>query len=120
MAISNLNNIQGDVLWEDTSLNPNLPSSPVTSLNKALKTTNKRVINAINEVNTTAQSVKTSNQNLINQLNKSLGDFSNGIDGIDIITAIKDLQTELEALKTGGTGTGTGSAGNDGSFLLNF
>lgn len=124
MPVSNLNNIQHDVLWEDTATNPNLPKSNVSSLNKALKTTNTRLIKAINEVHANNQAIMAANQNLINQLNTALGDFASGVNGTDMTTAIKEMQAELDALKagggTGGTGgTGTGSE-NTGSFLLNF
>jgi len=53
---SELNKLQYDILYNSTDENEYLTSSPVESLNKALKTENKRIILAINEILRNTQS----------------------------------------------------------------
>lgn len=47
---TDLQDLQVDALTTSTASNPQMPSSPVPSLNKALKTNDKRAVGAINEV----------------------------------------------------------------------
>lgn len=74
---------QSDILWETTKTNPYLKSSRKPSRNKALDTSNKNVIKAINEVNTYSKNLSRTLTNGLAAQNTYIGDFSNNKDLYD-------------------------------------
>lgn len=71
---TDLQDLQFDALATSTLGNPQLPSSPISTLNKALKTTSKFVIGAINEVNTLALGTSNAFTSFSATYNNILGD----------------------------------------------
>jgi hypothetical protein len=74
---TDLYDLQFDALWQDTGVNPQLAPSAVPSLDKSLKTTNKRVIKAINEIR---EAVASNNQTVSTigaNVKSALGDVEN-------------------------------------------
>lgn len=68
---------QYDNLFETTAQNPYLKYSRKASKNKALNTTSKGVIPAINELKTSSDTINTTLINGLAAQNKYLGDFAN-------------------------------------------
>ena len=110
------NQLQHDILTSKTSSNPLFTSSPVPTMNKALSTTDKRIVGAINEL-------KKENANTLTSLNNNLDGFLNVIGnyntnpdlltnlqliGTDIISIIIAMDTEIKELKKQISGGSTG------------
>lgn len=107
--------LQADILWDDTSSNPNLTSSTIPSKNKALNTKSKRVIGAINELNSNIENVSSTLDNNLTNFISVLGDYNLNPDYLEelkkiapsILEAIKVMYDEIQALKQNqGSGSG--------------
>lgn len=107
--------LQADILWDDTSSNPNLTSSTIPSKNKALNTKSKRVIGAINELNSNIENVSSTLDNNLTNFISVLGDYNLNPDYLEelnkiapsILEAIKVMYDEIQALKRNqGSGSG--------------
>lgn len=110
--------LQADILWDDTSSNPNLTSSTIPSKNKALNTKSKRVIGAINELNSNIENVSSTLDNNLTNFISVLGDYNLNPDYLEelnkiapsILEAIKVMYDEIQALKQNqGSGGGSGA-----------
>ena len=71
---------QYDILFVDTQDNPYLKSASRESKNKALKTSDKRIIKAINEIKAKADSVEASTNSFIAFTNNIIGDHAGDAD----------------------------------------
>lgn len=116
-----LNQLQSDVLWESIADNPLLAEHAIASLDKSLKTTNKRIIKAINEVLTESNKSLEAVNGFTSRFNLVLGDEITDPTLLDKIYEIdtnffnaiykiyKDLETQkgrIDALETNGGGSG--------------
>ena len=71
---------QYDILFVDTQDNPYLKSASRESKNKALKTSDKRIIKAINEIKAKADSVESTTNSFIAFTNNIIGDHAGDAD----------------------------------------
>lgn len=107
--------LQADVLWEDTSTNPNLTSSSIPSKNKAFKTTNKRTIGAVNELKESIDKIQKTVDINISSFIEVLGDYNldpslkEDLTNIapSILEAIKVMYDEIQLLKQNSGSGGT-------------
>lgn len=142
---ADLNDYQSDVLWTDTASNPKLPASPVPALSKALKTTQKRPIKAVNELYDAVQQNNSTVANMSSSMNKVMGNVTGNVQlladlnkiGPDAISAIivlykmmagPDLNNPVSIEDFAGSiheainllKQESAKPKNDGSFLLNM
>ena len=76
---TNIQELQMDVLNEDTSLNPLFTYSKVATRTKALNTTAKTVVKAINEVLMRTNSINTDLNSALSRIMKLLGNTSDPV-----------------------------------------
>lgn len=80
---ADLHDYQADILFNsDTATNPKLAYSAVPTLNKALKTSQKRPIRAINELYDAVQQNNSTVSSMNNSLNNVMGDVASNPDVI--------------------------------------
>ena len=84
--------IQSDVLLESLSGNEYFTSHTLQSLNKALNTTDKRIVGAINEIMKKQTSLQSATQNAINQQFSVLGDV---LANPELLTKLQKVSTNL-------------------------
>lgn len=84
--------IQSDVLLESLSSNEYFTSHTLQSLNKALNTTDKRIVGAINEIMKKQTSLQSATQNAINQQFSVLGDV---LANPELLTKLQKVSTNL-------------------------
>ena len=84
--------LQSDVLLESTSGNEYFTSHTLQSLNKALNTTDKRIVGAINEIMKKQTSLQSATQNAINQQFSVLGDV---LAQPELITKLQNVSNNL-------------------------
>ena len=100
-----LKQAQKDILWnQDTGSNELLTSSPVPAMNQKLKTTGKKIISAINEINDGVASVKTSTASSMALMQSAIGNVFNEQSedylklkamGNNVIDALENIKEEV-------------------------
>lgn len=88
--IDKANQIQSDVLIETTANNPNFKTSKVASKNTALKTSDKRVVGAVNELADKQDTIQLSVKNSINKQFEIIGDVISKPKLADNLKAVSD------------------------------
>lgn len=79
--------VQADVLWEMIAYNPHLVRRAALSVNQQLNTKSSRLITAINEIKSQADTATASVQEALNYVNTVVGDAGNA-----------EIQEKFEAL----------------------
>lgn len=98
---------QKDILWtQGTDSNDLLTSSSVPALNQKLGTQSKKVIGAVNELNTKMVSVTASTEGMMDKMSDAIGDvFVEGSEdyvklksmGDSIVDALENIKEQVES-----------------------
>ena len=76
----NFSELQADILTEDTAKNTKMPAGKTVRKNKALKTNQKTIVNAINEIRSDQNDILQKNDKSLKDLYDFLGNFAEHAD----------------------------------------
>lgn len=88
----NINQLQSDILLEDTSRNPLFTASAISSRNKALKTNSKKIVNAINEITENKKVLENTLRNGLNAQYNVLGDV---VTDVELVAKLKNIAPNI-------------------------
>lgn len=72
----NFSELQADILTEDTAQNSKMPAAKTVKRNKALKTSNKTIVNAINELLASQEKIQEKTSQSLKDIYDILGNFA--------------------------------------------